>query len=184
MSAVISIIAAVNLRGVIGRANTLIWRLPRDLARFRSITVGKPVLMGRRTFESLGRPLPGRLNVVITRDAAYAAPGCKVAHTVTDALGLEGVRDSAEVMIIGGSDVYGQFLARADRLYLTLVHDESEGDAFFPDFEHVVPCLLEPRLLPTMNPGWIEGVRWDCPPDERNLHRCVFVTWNRAGHGA
>lgn len=172
----ISLVAALNLRGVIGRDNGLPWKLPRDMTRFRSVTLGKPVLMGRRTFESIGRPLPGRLNVVVSRDPAFAPAGCETARSLTEALALEGVRGAPEIMVIGGSDVYGQLLDRADCLYLTLVCNDLEGDARFPDFGRIVPFVLQPWTAPAEGP-WHETARWDYPADERNAWRCIFVTW-------
>ncbi len=130
----IALIAAMAENRVIGRENALPWRLSGDLQHFKSLTMGKPVIMGRNTYESIGKPLPGRLNIVITGDTAYAAPGCRVAHSVEQALAA--ARDHDEVMIIGGARLYEQMLQRADRLYLTLVRAEVEGDTLFPRLEH------------------------------------------------
>jgi dihydrofolate reductase len=133
----ISIIAAMDERRLIGRANALPWRLPADLRHFKALTLGKPIIMGRKTFESIGRPLPGRTNIVMTRDVGYAPEGVLIARTLNDA--LEAAREVAgedgEAMIAGGANVYFQFLPRADRMYLTQVHGPFEGDAWFPAYD-------------------------------------------------
>jgi dihydrofolate reductase len=125
----ISLIAAVARNGTIGRGGRMPWRLPADLARFRRLTLGHTVLMGRKTWESLGRPLAGRRNLVLTRDVAYAAAGCEVVHTVEDARAAAG---DGELFVIGGAAVYAAFLPIADRLYITRVDADVAGDAVFP----------------------------------------------------
>lgn len=129
----ISLIVAMAQNRVIGCENRLPWHLPADLQRFRALTWGKPLLMGRKTHESIGRPLPGRDNFVLTSDRAYRAPGCVVVHGIEEAL----VRVAAmpELMVIGGSSVYAALLPRADRLYLTTLHRDYPGDVFFPAFD-------------------------------------------------
>lgn len=123
---------------VIGKDNGLIWHLPNDLKFFKTKTMGKPMIMGRNTFESIGKPLPGRTNIVVTRDTQYKVAGTIVTHSLDQALAL--ARDIAtkdnvdEIMIIGGAQIYEQSLKIADRLYLTQVHANLEGDAFFPAF--------------------------------------------------
>jgi len=129
----ISIIVAASTNNVIGNDGGLPWRLPEDLRRFKEITMGKPMIMGRTTWESIGRPLPGRQNIVMTRQADFIAEGCDVAATIDQALELAG--DAGEVMIIGGGHIYEQFLASTDRVYLTRVHATVEGDTFIADFE-------------------------------------------------
>ena len=126
----ISIIVAASTNNVIGVQGELPWRLPDDLRRFKQLTMGKPIIMGRRTYESIGRPLPGRQNIVITRQPGFAAEGCDVVASPAAALAAAG--DAAEIMIIGGSQIYELFLPKAARLYLTRVHADIEGDAFFP----------------------------------------------------
>ena len=126
----ISIIVAASENGVIGAGGALPWRLSDDLRHFKSVTMGKPVVMGRKTWESIGRPLPGRQNIVVTRQAGFEAPGCDIVTSTDAALAAAG--GAEEVMIIGGSQVYALFLPVADRVYLTRVHAEVEGDAFFP----------------------------------------------------
>lgn len=129
----ISIIAARARNGVIGIENRLPWCLPEDLAHFKALTLGHPVLMGRKTFDSLGRPLPGRTNIVITRNPDYDPAGCQVVGSIAAALAACG--DAAEVFCIGGADLYAQVLPLADRLYLTEVDIEVTGDAWFPSFD-------------------------------------------------
>jgi len=158
----IAIIVAMAENRTIGRDNRLPWHLPADLRHFKQLTMGKPVLMGRRTHESIGRALPERTNIVISRDRNYTAPGCIVAHSLDRA--LEAAADGAEVMVIGGTELYRQLLPRADRIYLTLVHAEFEGDAFFPELAAE---------------EWREAERTDCPPDEKNPWPYSFVRLDR-----
>lgn len=128
----LSLIVAMGSNRVIGVDNRMPWHLSADLKRFRHITLGKPVLMGRKTFESIGRPLPERTNIVLTGNPGYAAPGCVVAHSLEEALRMAG---EGEVMVIGGAALYQACLPRAERLYLTLIHREFAGDTFFPAFD-------------------------------------------------
>jgi dihydrofolate reductase len=125
----ISIIAAVAQNGVIGAQNKLPWRLPEDLKRFKALTMGHTLVMGRKTFDSIGRALPGRKTIVVTRDRAWSHEGVAVAHSVDEALALA----EGEVFIAGGGDLYAQTLARADRLYLTQLDQPFDGDAHFPE---------------------------------------------------
>ncbi len=129
----VSVIAALARNRVIGIENRLPWRLPEDLAHFKALTLGHPILMGRKTFESLGRPLPGRTNIVITRNPDYRPEGCRVAGSIAAALAL--CADENEVFFIGGAELYAQTIPLADRLYLTEVDVEPQGDAWFPDYD-------------------------------------------------
>ena len=129
----VSIIAAMDRNRLIGKKNQLPWRLPADLAHFKKVTFGKPVIMGRKTFESIGRPLPGRTNIVLTGSADFSAEGVLVAHSLEQA--LEHAAGADEAMIIGGSMIYRLALPIADRLYLTYVDNDHEGDAWFPEFD-------------------------------------------------
>jgi dihydrofolate reductase len=129
----IALIVAMAENRVIGRNNQLPWRIPADLRHFKALTLGKPVIMGRKTYESIGRPLPGRDNIVISADSGYQAEGCQVVHSVEQA--LEAAGSCEEAMIIGGANLYRQTLENADRLYLTLVKAEPEGDTWFPEIE-------------------------------------------------
>lgn len=125
----LAIVAALGRNGVIGRANRLPWHLPDDLRHFKRLTLGRPIVMGRRTFESLPGLLPDRTHVVVTRDPAYSAPGAVVVHSLDEAIAAAG---GDEVLVVGGAELYAQALPRAQRLYLTLVDAEVEGDAHFP----------------------------------------------------
>ncbi|EPU1980241.1 type 3 dihydrofolate reductase [Escherichia coli] len=159
----ISMIAAMAHDRVIGLDNQMPWHMPADLAHFKRVTLGKPVLMGRKTFESIGRPLPGRRNLVISRNPAYQAEGVEVIDSVEAALALlgEGVD---ELMVIGGGHLYGQLLPRADRLYLTRIDLVVAGDTRFPAFDDEQWRLVESEAHPA---------------DEKNPHPYRFETWQR-----
>jgi dihydrofolate reductase len=145
---IVALVAAVAANGVIGRDGGLPWRIPDDLRHFKAITLGKPVIMGRRTWQSIGRPLPGRRNIVVTRDAGFAADGAEVVASLDAALARAG--DVAEAMVIGGGEIYTQALPRAGRLYLTEIHAEAEGDVHFPAIDRAL---------------WRETARDDRPAD-------------------
>lgn len=129
----ISLIVAHDRNRVIGYENDMPWHLPGDLKYFKEMTMGKPVIMGRKTFESIGRPLPGRRNVVISRNAQYAAEGIEIVSSLEAALEL--VADVPEIMVIGGQQIFTQALPLADRLYITLIDHEFDGDTYFPAYE-------------------------------------------------
>jgi dihydrofolate reductase len=139
MSRPLAIVAAVAENGVIGRDNKLIWRLKSDLRRFRDLTMGKPMIMGRKTFESIGGPLPGRTAVVLTRSAGFSAHGAHAVHSWEEALAeadrLAESMGASAIAVVGGAEIYALALPRAARLHLTLVHAEPEGDAVFPPFD-------------------------------------------------
>ena len=137
----ISLIAAMANNRVIGLNNKMPWHLPADLQHFKKITMGKPIIMGRKTFESIGRPLPGRRNIIITRNQRYTQDSCEIFHTIDDA--LYALQTEDEVIIIGGAQLYEEFLPKADRLYLTLIELETEGDALFPEWNESEFSLLE-----------------------------------------
>jgi dihydrofolate reductase len=132
----LALIVAASENNVIGRNNELPWYLPGDLQYFKAMTLGKPVIMGRKTFESIGKPLPGRDNIVISRQADYSTQGIKVVASLEDAIALGQsinlINGADEIMVIGGAQIYQQALAIADRVYLTRVHRKVEGDAYFP----------------------------------------------------
>ena len=130
----ISIIVAVADNGVIGCANKLIWHLSDDLKRFKRLTTGHPVVMGRKTFDSIGRPLPNRVNIVISRDKSLDIEDVVVVNSIDGAVGLFGTDE--EIFIIGGGEIYRQSMPLADKLYLTLVHQTPEGDTYFPEIDH------------------------------------------------
>jgi dihydrofolate reductase len=159
---VISLVVAMAENGAIGRDNALPWRLPDDLKRFKSLTMGKHLLMGRKTYESIGRPLPGRTNVVLTRDRDWRAEGVVVVRSLGQALGC--ARDAEELVAIGGAEIYRLLMPFARRIYLTLVHAEFAGDTFFPDFD------------PTQ---WADVECQSHPADERNAYAFTFVTLER-----
>jgi len=148
--------------GVIGRSNSLPWRLPQDLKRFRAFTLGKPVLMGRKTYESIGRPLPGRSNLVLTRDRSWRAQGVVVVHSLEHALTQAG--EAVELVVIGGAEVYRLVLPVARRIYLTHVHADVPGDTFFPDFD------------PTQ---WADVECTTHPADAQHDYPVTFVTLER-----
>ncbi|MFB2829417.1 type 3 dihydrofolate reductase [Aeromonas jandaei] len=160
----ISMIAAMAHDRVIGKDNQMPWHMPADLAHFKRVTLGKPVLMGRKTFESIGRPLPGRRNLVISRNPDYQAEGIEVVGSVEAALALLADNEVAEVMVIGGGHLYAELLPRADCLYLTRIELMVEGDTRFPAFE---------------------DEQWQCvereahQADEKNPHPYRFETWLR-----
>jgi dihydrofolate reductase len=158
----VSLIAALADNGVIGRENRLPWRLSADLQRFKRLTMGKPVVMGRKTWESIGKPLPGRSNIVVTRDAGFGAEGCIVVHGIEQALDAAG--DCDEVMVMGGANLYRQMLPRADRLYLTQVRADVEGDTRFPPFDA---------------DEWVEVHRESHRADEKNQYDYDFIVLDR-----
>jgi dihydrofolate reductase len=145
----ISLIAAMAENRVIGNGSVIPWNLPDDLRRFRKITWGSPVIMGRKTFESMGRPLPGRMNIVLTRRPDFKPAGCLVAHDLEGALRL--AEEAEEVFICGGSELYRQAMHRADRIFLTVLHRDFDGDALFPEIPPhftVVDREIVPGPLP------------------------------------
>jgi dihydrofolate reductase len=131
---IVSLIAAMDRHRGIGKDNQLPWRLPADLKRFRELTTGHHVIAGRKTYESIGKPLPNRTNIIVTRHQGYEAKGCFVVHSLGEALALARTRGETETFVIGGAEIYAQALAVADQLYLTFVAAEVEADTFFPEF--------------------------------------------------
>lgn len=129
----VTLIAALGRNRLIGKDNRMPWHLSEDLKRFKALTLGHPVVMGRKTFQSIGIRLPGRDNIVITRSHAFAAPGCRVVHSLAEALSV--AQGAAEVFVIGGAEIYALALPLADRLQLTEFDVELEGDAYFPNFD-------------------------------------------------
>ena len=161
----LSIIAAVSANQVIGDHNSLPWKLPADLKRFQKLTMGHHLLMGRKTFESIGFVLPGRTTVVITHQPDYHPEGVLVAHSLEAALRL--VDNDSELFIAGGAEIYRQMLTLADRLYLTYIHEEFEGDARFPHFDES---------------DWEPISREDREPDQDNTYSYSFVIYERKSH--
>lgn len=164
----IVLVAAVARNGVIGGEGALPWRIRDDLKWFKQNTMGKPLLMGRKTFDSIGKALPGRDNIVLTRDPGFAAPGVFIARSLRGGLTLAGAcaagRGADEICVIGGGDIYAQVIERADRLYLTRVDAAPEGDAFFP--------VVNPRQ-------WRESHVGGCGKSPVNEHACEFFILDR-----
>ena len=148
---------------VIGRNNALPWHLPADLKRFKALTMGHAVILGRKTFDAIGKPLPGRRWIVVTRDRDWRHTGAEVAHDLDQA--VRAVAHEAEVFVAGGAEVYAQALARADRLYLTVIHADIDGDARFPAIEPAEWRLIEDQPHPA---------------DERHAHPYSFRRYERA----
>lgn len=131
----ISMIAALaEKNNAIGKNNKLLWQIPEDLTRFKTITSGHPIIMGRKTYDSIGRPLPNRFNIVVSRNPHLVIPGCTVVTSLEEGLKKATEIDKTEIFIIGGAEIYKRGILVADRLYLTLVEGDFEGDAFFPDY--------------------------------------------------
>ena len=160
---ILSMIVAHANNRVIGKNNDMPWHLPADLAYFKKSTLGKPIIMGRKTFQSIGRPLPGRKNIVISRDESYQVEGVEVVNSVEAALAL--VVDSEEVMVIGGGAIYQHCLAAAQRLYITHIDADIDGDTYFPDYDLSV---------------W-EKVASDIrPSDEKNQYQLDFSVYEKS----
>jgi dihydrofolate reductase len=160
----ISAIIAMSTNRVIGKNNQLPWHLPADLKHFKKITLGKPILMGRKTYESIGRPLPGRCNIVISRDKKFQAPGCILAHSIESALTIASEQRSEEIFIIGGALLFQETLPITQRLYLTVIHHEIQGDTYFPELN-----LAE----------WQEVKCLDHTPDKENNYSYSFKVLDR-----
>jgi dihydrofolate reductase len=158
----ISLVVGMARNHVIGRDNALPWRLPADLTHFKAVTWGKPILMGRKTFESIGKPLPGRANLVLTRDRGWRVEGVIVVHSLDEA--LERVQDAPELAGIGGADVFRLLMPLASRIYLTRIDADIPGDTVFPPIDHSQWVEIETRQLAA---------------DERNAFGMTFVTLER-----
>ena len=158
----ISFVVAHDRGRAIGKDRRLPWRLPDDMRHVRKVTMGKPLIMGRRTWDSIGRPLPGRTSIVLTRDRDFRCDGCLVARTPDEALKLAGA--APEIIVFGGARVFEEFLPRADRIYLTEVETKVDGDTHFP--------MLDPT-------EWREVERTRHPEDERHAHAFSWVTLDR-----
>lgn len=158
----ISLIAALSLNHVIGKNNQLPWHMPNDLAHFKELTVGKPVIMGRKTFESIGKPLPKRRNIIITRDKAFTVKGAEVVHSLEEA--LQKTQNEVEVQIIGGTEIYTQALPFATHMDLTIIDTEIEGDTYFPQWNKT---------------EWREITREDFTKDDEHPYDYHFITYER-----
>jgi dihydrofolate reductase len=168
MSIRLSLMVAKASNRVIGRNNKLPWYLPNDLKYFKQVTFGKPVIMGRKTWDSLGKPLPGRTNIVITRQADFQAEGAKVVATLDEAVTLAEnvafIEGQDEAVVMGGAEIYALALPQADRLYLTEVHAEVDGDTWFPEYD---------------TSEWKEIGREDFPAEGPNPYDYYFVVYER-----
>ncbi|MCF2488259.1 dihydrofolate reductase [Dyadobacter sp. CY347] len=158
----ISIIVAVSENGVIGKDNQLLWRLPDDLKRFKQLTLGHPMIMGRKTFESIGKPLPGRTSIVITSQKDYDVEGVLVAHSLDEALDMARNAEESEAFVIGGGEIYKLAMPLADRLYVTEVETNIDGDTFF--------AITDPD-------AWKESERIGHEADERHKWKFAFVNY-------
>jgi dihydrofolate reductase len=161
---IISLVVAMDECNGIGQDNRLPWHLSADLKRFKALTMGHYLIMGRKTYESIGRPLPGRVMLVITRSVDYQAAGCRIAHSLQEALVIAEQAGETEAFVIGGGQIFAQALPLADRIYLTRVHTISEADVFFPPFD------IE---------DWTIQATSEVPADEKNQFSSTFIVLAR-----
>ncbi|MEO6487333.1 MAG: dihydrofolate reductase [Thermoanaerobaculia bacterium] len=161
----LSVVAALADNNVIGRDNRLPWHMPADLKRFKELTLGHHVIMGRKTFDEIKKPLPGRINVIITRRVDFSPDGVAVARSIDEAIAKAEAAGDPEIFVIGGAEIFSQLLHRADRMHLTRVHAEPEGDTFFPEFDDV----NEWELVDTEH----------FEADAKNPHPYSFLTYER-----
>src|SRR5262249_55052559 len=158
----VSIVVAAAENGAIGAGNQLLWRLPDDLKRFKALTMGKPIVMGRKTYESIGKPLPGRTNIVISRRSELTLPGCTVVNSLP--AGFAAAGDVPEIAVVGGAEIYAQALSSTDVVHLTRVHTTMSGDAWFPALDSAV---------------WREQLIDRHPADERHAFAFSFIEAQR-----
>jgi dihydrofolate reductase len=156
----ISFVVAMDQNKAIGKDNDLPWYLPNDLKHFKKTTMGKPIVMGRKTYESIGKPLPGRENIVVTRDTGYQAEGTTVVHSVEEVLQV----DAEEICVIGGNEIFKLFFSSADRLYITEIHHSFDADTYFPEFDYT---------------EWKEVSRTPGIVDEKNKYPHEFVVFEK-----
>ena len=161
---IISLMVAMDEKRGIGKAGKLPWHLSSDLRRFRELTMGHHLIVGRKTFESIGKPLPGRHTIVVTRNSNFKPEGCFVSHSVEDAIALARERGETEAFVIGGAEIFARALPSADRIYLTEVHAEVDADVFFPEFDR---------------DEWIETQHIDHSADEKNQYAFTFKVLER-----
>jgi dihydrofolate reductase len=159
---ILSIIVAFDQNRVIGKDNKLPWHLPADLKHFKSLTMGHHMIMGRKTYESIGRPLPGRTTVIITRQKNFVAPGCVVAGSLDEALAL--IKNDDEVFVIGGAQIFEIAMKKCNKLYTTLIHHRFNGDTFFPEID---------------SDKWKETSRRDFTADEKNAWDYSFIDYEK-----
>jgi len=161
---IVSLIVATAENNVIGNDNKMIWHLPRDLKYFKETTLGHHIIMGRKNYESIGKPLKERTNIVVTRQPSYAAAGCVVTHSIEDALDLARENKESEAFIIGGGEIYNQSLSVANKIYLTRIFETFNGDVTFP--------VLDPNL-------WKETSANNFGRDEKNRYDCCFYVYEK-----
>jgi dihydrofolate reductase len=159
---IVTMVVAIGENNAIGKNNELLWYLPKDLRHFKTITSGHTVIMGRKTYESVGKPLPKRRNIIITRNREFAVEGAEVVHTIEDALKL--CKADEEVFIIGGAEIYKMAMQHTDKIYLTVVHENFEADAFFPEIDKNL---------------WVETASETHSPDDKNNLSFTFSTLER-----
>jgi dihydrofolate reductase len=155
----VKLIVAISKNNIIGDSNRLIWNLPADLKRFKEITTGHPIVMGRKTYESIGRPLPNRRNIIITRDSNYQVEGCEVVNSIEESLLLT----NSDCFIIGGGEIYSQTLPISEQIYMTVVDEEFEGDTAFPELDK----------------SWYISKQENFSKDEKNPHNYSFMIYER-----
>lgn len=160
----ITVIAAIASNNALGKDNDLIWHLPADLKRFKKVTTGHYILMGRNTYESIGKPLPNRTTIIITRNKNYFKEGCLIANSLEQAIEMS--KEEAQVFIIGGAQIYKETIAKdlAEQLDITLVHNEFEADVYFPEIDTKI---------------WKEVAREDFKADEKNEHDYSFISYQK-----
>ncbi|MBI2651821.1 type 3 dihydrofolate reductase [Candidatus Woesearchaeota archaeon] len=161
---IISLIAAMGKNRVIGKNNSLPWKLPADMEYFKKLTKGKPVIMGRKTFESMGKALPNRINIIITSNKNYKAKDCVIVHSIKEALKSAGNKNNEEAMVIGGAKIYEEFLPIANKVYLTVIDEDFDGNIYFPDFSRK---------------EWKETKREEHESDKVNPYKYAFLVFER-----
>jgi dihydrofolate reductase len=159
----ISLLVAMDKNQLIGKDNDLPWRLPADLAYFKRVTMGHPIIMGRKTYDSIGRPLPGRENIIVTRDTSYKAEGCKVIHSIEEIVKMNQQTDQ-ELFVIGGAEIFKEILPHSDRLYITEINEEFEGDTYFPAFDKAEWKVISEE----------QGIK-----DEKNPYDYTFLVYEK-----
>jgi dihydrofolate reductase len=160
----LSLIVATSTNNAIGKDNKMLWHLPEDFKYFKNTTWGMPIIMGRKTFESIGKALPGRTNIVITNNKNWQAAGVEVAHSLEDAITLAAKTNATEIFITGGAEIYKQSMAMADKIYITKVNTHIDGDAFFPEIdESLWHCTFEKNII----------------ADEKNAFDMSFQHWEK-----
>jgi dihydrofolate reductase len=164
----LAIVVAIADNNVIGKDNQLIWYMPQDLKHFKSITMGFPIIMGRKTYESIGKPLPGRTSIVVTRQTDYLAKGCVVVQSITEAIAKAEEHNQEKAFVIGGAEIYQQAMDVCDTIYLTRIRHSFEGDTFFPEID--------------LN-HWIEEKRESFPADDKNPYPFDFIMLTRKQKG-